>query len=105
MTVLTPPERTSRYPLYQEVLITLLALTGRRVNGQVPPPQDTWATTRQISDTLDISIYQARLLLLDLVKYGLVLVSDRRFNKSLRWYPHISACNLYFQPQQGTLWD
>lgn len=81
--------------------MTLLALTHSRVNATVVPPQDTWATTRQISDALDISIYQARLILLDLVKYDLVLVSDRRLNKSLRWYPHASAHNLRFQPQHG----
>lgn len=80
----------------------LLALTRCQVNGPVIPPQDTWATTRQISNALDISIYQARLILLDLVKYDLVLVSDRRLNKSLRWYPHASAYSLRLQLRKGT---
>ena len=96
------PVRASRYPLYKKVLVTLLTLTHSRMNGPLLPPQDTWATTRQVSDVLDISIYQTRLILLDLVKYNLVIVSDRRLNKSLRWYPHASAYNLRPQPQQGT---
>lgn len=102
MTNSITPARTSRYLLYQEVLMTLLALTHSRVNGRVVPPQETWATTRQISDALDISIYQARLILLDLVKYELVLVSDRSVSKSLRWYPHARTQSLRLQPQQ---WD
>ncbi|CAI0993536.1 TPA: FaeA/PapI family transcriptional regulator [Serratia fonticola] len=85
--------------------MTLLALTHSRVNGPVVPPQDTWATTRQISDALDISIYQARLILLDLVKYDLVLVSDGRLNKSLRWYPLASSHSLRLQPQRAAPQD
>jgi len=66
--------------------MTLLALTHSQVNEPVVPPQDTWTTTRQISDAMDISTYQAYLILLDLV-----LFSDRRLNKSLRWYPHANS--------------
>jgi hypothetical protein len=58
------------------------------LDGNIPPSPDTWPTTRQISDAHNISIYKARLLLLDLTKQGLVLVSDRSINNSLRWYPH-----------------
>ncbi|WP_167507656.1 hypothetical protein [Rahnella variigena] len=94
MNPITTPEGIIRNPLYLEVSIKLITLTHSLRNGKDVPPQDAWATTRQISDALDISIYKARLILLDLVKLDLVLVSDRQLRNSLRWYPHASAHNL-----------
>nr|ALG88718.1 Hypothetical protein [Pectobacterium carotovorum] len=87
MTLHSSPVHTSQYPLYCDILITLRTLIPRQSKGQIIPPQDVWVTTRQISDAHDISIYKARLLLLDLVKLGLVIVSDGPVNNSLRWYP------------------
>lgn len=70
--------------------MTLRTLTPRQKKGEIIPPPDAWVTTRQISDAHDISIYKARLLLLDLVKLGLVIVSDGPVNNSLRWFPQNS---------------
>ncbi|OJT44265.1 FaeA/PapI family transcriptional regulator [Serratia plymuthica] len=78
----------SQYPLYQDVLMTLVTLTPRPLEGHVLPSQDTWVKTRQIADAHNISIYRARLLLLGLVEIGLAIVSDGPVKKSLRWYPH-----------------
>ncbi|TXE66632.1 hypothetical protein [Serratia nematodiphila] len=87
MTIHSSPVHISQYPLYRDVLLTLRTLTPRPSRGQIIPSPDVWATTRQISDAHDISIYKARLLLLDLVKLGLVIVSDGPVNNSLRWFP------------------
>lgn len=87
MTIHSSPVHTSQYPLYRDVLMTLRTLTSLQAKGEIIPPADVWVTTRQISDVHDISIYKARLLLLDLVKLGLVIVSDGPVNNSLRWYP------------------
>lgn len=87
MTSHSSPVHTSQYPLYRDVLMTLRALTPRLPKGQIIPPPDIWVTTRQIADAHDISIYKARLLLLDLVKLGLVIVSNGPVNNSLRWFP------------------
>lgn len=96
MTNHIPSVRASRFPLYQAVLKTLLSLTRNPADGSVIPAPCTWVTTRQISNALDISIYQARLILLELVKHELVLVSNGRVNNSLRWYPHARAQSLTF---------
>lgn len=87
MTMHSFPVPVSQYPLYRDVLMTLRTLTPRPAPGQIIPPPDVWVTTRQISNAHDISIYKARLLLLELVKLGLVIVSDGPVNNSLRWYP------------------
>ncbi|MBC3252361.1 hypothetical protein H8I91_19015 [Serratia fonticola] len=72
-----------QYSLYRNVLKTLRNLTPRQSEDQVI----MWATTRQIADANNISIYKARQLLLGLVKLGLVIVSDAPGKNSLRWYP------------------
>lgn len=56
-----------------------------------PPPQyDAWPKTRVIADACDISIYSARVYLLELKKDGKVLCSHKKINKSLHWYPYFS---------------
>jgi hypothetical protein len=53
-----------------------------------PPPQyDEWPKTREIAEGCDISIYSARIYLLELEKDGKVLCSHKSINNSLRWYP------------------
>ena len=73
--------------LLREVLITLLNLAPPSTGNVIPSPGD-WPTTRQIANAHDLSIYKARLLLLELTKIGLVIVSERAINNSLRWYPY-----------------
>ncbi|WP_236553243.1 FaeA/PapI family transcriptional regulator [Serratia marcescens] len=54
-----------------------------------PPPPGEWPTTRQLAESNDITIYQARNLLLNLAGRGKVLVTPGPVNKSLRWYPSL----------------
>lgn len=82
--------RTGRKELYLEILITLINLSPSP-NENSPPPENTWAATRQISNAHNVSIYKARLLLLELVNQGLVIVTDGPVNNSLRWYPDREA--------------
>lgn len=90
MTTLHSPSRVRKKTLNLDVLITLIKLSPSH-DGKPPPPENTWATTRHIADTHDISIYKARLLLLKLFDQGLVRVTDGPVNKSLRWYPDRDA--------------
>lgn len=86
MTTHGPVESPTRSILYQDVLQTLKRLAPL-TNNNITPNPDTWPTTRQIANAHDISIYKARLILLELVRQGHVLVSDGAINNSLRWYP------------------
>lgn len=56
-------------------------------SGEVIPTSDSWVTSRQISDAMNISIYRTRLLLLNLVECNQVMVSKGEVDKFLRWYP------------------
>lgn len=91
MTIHATPVCTSQYLLYRDVLMTLRTLTPHRSRGEGIPPPETWVKTRQISDAHNLSIYKARLLLLDLVQLGLVIMSDGLVNNSLRWYPQSNS--------------
>lgn len=84
-----------QYPLYRDVLMTLLALTSPLHDCYSLPPPESWVSTRQIADANNISIYKARLLLLVLVDLELVMVSDGPINKSLRWYPKNNKASLH----------
>lgn len=53
-----------------------------------PAPVE-WPTTRQLAESNDITIYQARNLLLNLAGKGKILVTQGPLNNSLRWYPSI----------------
>lgn len=75
--------------LHREILITLLHLAPPLDDKNMLPQQATWPTTRQISDAHNISIYKARLHLLELASQRWVIVSDEVINNSLRWYPNI----------------
>ncbi|WP_367316852.1 FaeA/PapI family transcriptional regulator [Enterobacter roggenkampii] len=52
-----------------------------------PPPYDLWVKTRDIADKCNISIYSARLYLLELESDGKIMCSHQIVNNSLRWYP------------------
>jgi hypothetical protein len=58
-------------------------------NATQPPPPVEWPTTRQLAESNDITIYQARNLLLNLAGKGKILVTQGPINNSLRWYPSI----------------
>lgn len=72
--------------LQKELLYTLLKSSPPMIS-EVVPDQITWLTTRQLADSQNISIYKARLLLLAMADKGLIIVSDKRINNKLRWYP------------------
>lgn len=52
-----------------------------------PPRYEMWIKTREVADKCNISIYSARIYLLELVQEGKVLCSHQSINNSLRWYP------------------
>lgn len=66
---------------------TLLSLCSA---VESPPPQyENWPKTRDIAEGSDVSIYSARMYLLELEKDRKVLCSHKSINNSLRWYPCI----------------
>lgn len=87
------PHRTKC--LLQQAILTTLQKIAQSINthDRVPPPL-SWPSTRQIAEAHNMSIYKARLLLLDMVDKGLVTVSDRVISNSLRWFPRIEGGDL-----------
>ncbi|MBH3259839.1 hypothetical protein I5P78_25925 [Serratia marcescens] len=83
----SPPNHVLSTPLERAILVALVKIAPPLQNSTLPP-SESWPSTRKISDANDISIYKARLLLLDLARRGLVIVSERGIGNSLRWYPH-----------------
>lgn len=83
-----PPHRTKC--LLQQAILTTLQNIALSINtyDRVPMPS-SWPSTRQIAEAHNMSIYKARVLLLDMVDKGLVTVSDRAISNSLRWFPRI----------------
>ncbi|HEH9402165.1 TPA: hypothetical protein SIA35_004285 [Aeromonas sobria] len=63
----------------------LLSLTKGR--NERPSDYKEWIKTREISDLCNVSIYTARLYLLELEKEGHVLCSHQLVSNSLRWFP------------------
>ncbi|WP_346825467.1 hypothetical protein [Serratia inhibens] len=74
--------------LQQHLLQTLDMLSPPIRGAQLPPPAE-WPSTRQLAEPNDINIYKARVLLLNLVDSGKILVTKGTINKSLRWYPSV----------------
>lgn len=72
--------------LQHALLIALQQLAPPLTNNRLPPPT-SWPSTRQLAMALDIGIYRARYLLLDMVKKNNIAVSNSAINNSLRWYP------------------
>lgn len=72
--------------LQHELLVALQQLEPTVTNHALPP-QKIWPSTRQLAMALDIGIYRARYLLLDMVRKNHVIVSDRTVNHSLRCFP------------------
>lgn len=75
-----------RKALHQKIIQSLKRIAPP-ADGDNFPPQSEWPSTRQIADNNDISIYKARLLLLELLTSNQVMVSDHSIKHSLRWYP------------------
>jgi len=72
--------------LQHALLIALQQLAPPVTNNRLPP-QTSWPSTRQLAMALDIGIYRARYLLLDMVRKNHVVVSNSAVNNSLRWFP------------------
>ncbi|CAI1914086.1 TPA: hypothetical protein ACSTJZ_001755 [Serratia fonticola] len=72
--------------LQHALLIALQQLAPSVTNNRLPP-QTSWPSTRQLAMALDIGIYRARYLLLDMVRKNHVVVSNSAVNNSLRWFP------------------
>lgn len=81
------PKQQERQLLKKRLLYALQLLSPPLERYNHCPPQTEWPSTRQLADPLDISIYKARIILLDMVKEGEVVVSTQPINNSLRWYP------------------
>lgn len=73
--------------LQQNLLITLLTQSPQPSVTRELPPHHLWMSTRQLANAVDIDVYRARRLLLDMVTHQKVLVTDRAIKNSLRWYP------------------
>lgn len=79
-------KQQERQRLQDQLLFTLLRLSLPTASN-APPPETDWCTTRQLADAHNISIYKARIILLDMAKNGEVMVTPQRVNNTLRWYP------------------
>lgn len=86
MSIATSPKRQAQQHLQRALLSTLHEMSPQKIGDTLPPCQE-WPSTRQLADVHDISIYKARLLLLDLVKKDQATVCMPKANSTLRWYP------------------
>ncbi|HIF6625655.1 FaeA/PapI family transcriptional regulator [Serratia ureilytica] len=79
--------RAARKELQRNLLLTLYRLSCSTHPNNISQSYETWPSTRQLAESCNVSIYQARNLLLELVRQGDILVTPLLINKSLRWYP------------------
>ncbi|MBH3136624.1 hypothetical protein I5M99_07265 [Serratia marcescens] len=86
MEALSPKQKEIRQ-LQHDLLQTLFAQSPRQCPDTGLPPQHLWLSTRQLANAVNVGVYRARLLLLELVAKQKVLVTDGSINNSLRWYP------------------
>jgi hypothetical protein len=86
MAIATTPKRQAQQHLQKALLKTLHEMSPKMIGDTLPPRQE-WPSTRQLADAHDISIYKARLLLLDMVKNDQATVCSPKVNSTLRWYP------------------
>ncbi|MBH3000357.1 hypothetical protein I5M74_22555 [Serratia marcescens] len=86
MSIVTTPKRQAQQHLQKALLNTLHEMAPQKIGDTLPPCQE-WPSTRQLADANDISIYKARLLLLEMVKNDLATVCTPKANSTLRWYP------------------
>ncbi|MGB8664571.1 MAG: FaeA/PapI family transcriptional regulator [Serratia inhibens] len=79
------------FELVAETIIKLCAAKELR-RADMPA---TWASTRDIAEDCDFSIYKTRYLLLKMAKKGWVQVTPQPINNALRWYicPDIKTVN------------
>jgi hypothetical protein len=88
MAVTPISKRKAQQNLQKAILKTLHELAPKCADNTSPPSHE-WPSTRQIADAHDISIYKARLLLLNMVKNGHAAVCAPKSGSVLRWYPLI----------------
>lgn len=86
MEALSPKQKEIRQ-LQHDLLQTLFAQSPRKCPIGGLPPQQQWLSTRQLANAVNVGVYRARRLLLDLVSRKKVIVTDGSINNSLRWYP------------------
>ncbi|NIA32876.1 hypothetical protein G4234_03975 [Serratia marcescens] len=86
MEALSPKQKEIRQ-LQHDLLQTLFAQSPRQCPVAGLPPQQQWLSTRQLANAVNVGVYRARRLLLDLVARQEVIVTDGSINNSLRWYP------------------
>lgn len=75
------PPNTKREGLIFRAVSTLCQF--KHITSSAQPKK--WPSTREIAEYCELNIYQTRYVLLNLVKKGLVEVSPRSINNSLRW--------------------
>ncbi len=71
-----------QFELVAEAVINLCSPQGQRQEN-LP---ETWASTRDIAENCDFSIYKTRYFLLKMARLGWVQVTPRPINNALRWY-------------------
>ncbi|CAI1005689.1 Uncharacterised protein [Serratia quinivorans] len=86
MEALSPKQKEVRQ-LQQALLQALLTQSPQPSPFTGVPPQHEWLSTRQLADSIDVGVYRARNLLLEMVAKGEVVVSSGSIKNSLRWYP------------------
>ncbi|MEB7512840.1 hypothetical protein NGC47_20910 [Serratia marcescens] len=73
--------------LQQALLAALLDMSPQHYQATELPPQHNWMSTRQLANAVNVGVYRARHLLLNMLDRKEVIVTDGPIGKSLRWYP------------------
>ncbi|MFI8416094.1 hypothetical protein ACQKDS_06465 [Serratia sp. NPDC078593] len=81
------PKRQETRQLQHALRQALLTHSPRSTDGKTPPDQHEWLSTRQLAEYINVGVYRARNLLLELVAQGDVIVTSGSVKNSLRWYP------------------
>ncbi|HEI8868130.1 TPA: hypothetical protein SLG40_003685 [Serratia odorifera] len=81
------PKKQEIQQLQRDLRQALLTLSPPSECGKPPLNQQKWLSTRQLAEYIDVGVYRARNLLLDMVEKGEVIVSAGSVKNSLRWYP------------------
>ncbi|HEJ9095986.1 hypothetical protein [Serratia odorifera] len=81
------PKKQEIQQLQRALRQALLTLSPPPECGKPPSNQHEWLSTRQLAEYIDVGVYRARNLLLDMVEKGEVIVTCGSVKNSLRWYP------------------
>lgn len=69
-----------------EVFLALRELISCRSQQSVPPPVESWPSTREVAEYCNITIYIARYRLMKLAEKRKDCVMSQSVSNTLRWY-------------------